>query len=74
MCTVWSSAEMGFSTKGLWKMWPCTSIVSSVSISVSSVSISVPLEGAGGRVEWKEVEGRQEKVGRMEKEEWDGGR
>ena len=43
MCTVWSSAETGFSTKGLWKTWPSTSIVSSVSISVS-------LEEAGGRV------------------------
>ena len=43
MCTVWSSAETGFSTKGLWKTWPSTSIVSSVSISMS-------LEEAGGRV------------------------
>ena len=56
MCTVWSSAEMGFSTKGLWKTWPCTSIV-------SSVSISVPLEEAGGRVEGEERGRKWEKVG-----------
>ena len=56
MCTVWSSAETGFSTKGLWKTWPPTSIVSSVSISVS-------LEEAGGRVGGRKEEGKREERG-----------
>ena len=46
---------MGFSTKGLWKTQPSTSIVSSVSISVS-------LEGAEG--EGREEEGEKKIKGR----------
>ena len=57
MCTVWSSAETGFSTKGLWKTWPSTSIVSSVSISVSLVEAGGRVGGRKGRRE----EGRERK-------------
>ena len=36
MCTLWSSADRGFSTNGLWKTSPFSSIVSLVSFSSSA--------------------------------------
>ena len=58
MCTLWSSADNGFSTNGLWNTSPFTSIVSFVSWSSSGGGRRGRGEGGGKR---REEKGRRER-------------